>query len=309
VEAVGAGTDQMRYLSLRQTDSWCGYLRFLNWDIITTSSGIKMSVMKTVLGTLCKIQRPYDLTDGDLEEIESICRQRKCMFVKLEPGWGQDESLLTNRGFIRSRFPLSPPSTMVIDLSQSEEELWQNLSKSGKYSTNRAKREGNQVKSVKHPTSEQIADFYKIAKETSRRGRFYLQPVKDLQEKGKIFKDKAYILEVCDAEKKLVSTKFFLGAGETVTFLHGGTTKIGRKGKGGYLLMWKSILYFKQQGYKWLDLEGLDDDRFPLFTKNWGGFSHFKEKFGGVILRLPPPYIKYYSPVLKFFSKYQELPL
>jgi len=73
--------------------------------------------------------------------------------------------------------------------------------------------------------------------------------------------------------------------------------------------MWESILYFKKIAYKYIDLEGVDDERFPSFTKNWGGFTHFKEKFGGTILKLPPPYIKYYSPILKFFTKFQDLPL
>lgn len=309
MEAIGDGADQMRYPSLRQSDLWEKYLEFLNWQVVNTDSGIKIAIMKTILGGLSKIQRPKELSDQDLDEIEDICRERKCMFVKIEPSSGQDESLLTKRGFVRSGFPLSPPSTMIIDLGKSDDGLWASLSKSAKYSVNRARREKNKVRSFQDPGPKKIEEFFKVAKETSKRGKFYLQPVKDLLKKGEIFKDKSYLLEVYDVKDRLVSAKFFVAADGVVTFLHGGTSEVGRKGKGGYLLMWESISYFKQQGYQYLDLEGVDDDRFPLFTKDWGGFSHFKEKFGGTILRLPPPYIKYYSPILKFLSRFQRLPL
>jgi len=299
----------MNYQSLRQADLWAVYLRLLKWDIKIIGSGAKIAVMKTPFGAVCKIQRPGKLNGKDLDEIEDICSQRRCMFIKIEAGMGQDEKLLADKGYVLSRFPLSPPSTMIMDLSKSEEEMWSSVSKSGKYSINRAKREGNVVKHHHNPDEEMLANFYAVAKETSKRGKFYIEPFKDLLKKRDVFKDNSFLSEVYDNQGRLVSAKFFLGAEGMVTFLQGGTSEVGRKGKGGYLLLWDCLLHFKELGYKQMDLEGIDDPRFPLFTKNWGGFSHFKEKFGGTILRLPPPYIKYKSPLLKFISKFQEIPL
>ena len=85
--------------------------------------------------------------------------------------------------------------------------------------------------------------------------------------------------------------------------MFGGTTELGRHNKTGYELLWQSILYFKKLGYAWLDLEGVYDPRFPKYLNAWGGFSHFKEKFGGVVVEFPMPYIKYLSPVLKLIAK------
>jgi len=299
----------MNYKSLRQSEPWEQYLKFLNWTVVVTKAGIKIAIMKTPFGTVSKIQRPRIFNKVDLKEIEKICTKRKCIFTKIEPSFSQDESLLEENGFVRSSFPLTPPSTMLIELEKNEEELWGNVSKSGKYSVNRARREGNSVKVTRNPNKSQLEKFYTVVKQTGKRGKFYVQPFKDLLKKRDIFKKDSFLAEVHDKENNLVSAKVFFGAEGVVTFMHGGTTEIGRKGKGGYLLMWQSILYFKHIGYKYIDLEGIDDGRFPLFTKNWGGFSHFKEKFGGTIIRLPPPYIKYYNPVLKFISKYQEIPL
>lgn len=284
-------------------------MNFLKWEIVTTKADIKIAFLKTLFGTLCKVQRPQPFTAKDLEEIEKLCKKRKAIFVKIEPGFGQEEKVLEKRGYTKSRFPLSPPSTMIIDLVQSEQQLWSNVSRSGKYSIRRARREGNKVKITRNPKKPQLEEFYKLVKATGKRGKFYVQPYRDLLKKSGIFKEETFLTEVYGPEGDLASAKVFFGWKGTVTFLHGGTSEKGRKGKGGYELMWQDIMHFKRLGYKYIDLEGMDDARFPTFTKNWGGFSHFKEKFGGIILRLPPPYIKYYNPVLKFLAKYHKLPL
>ncbi len=309
MEAFGNGIDKVMPVSVRQSEPWAEYLRYLKWEVVTTKAGIKVSLLKTFFGTLCKIQRPQPFIAKDLDEIEKLAKQRKVIFIKIEPGYGQEEKVLEMRDYRLSKFPLSPPSTMIIDLTQSEQKLWSNLSKSGKYSVKRARREGCWVKVTRKPKDKQLQKFYKVAKFTGKRGKFYVQPYKDLQKKRDVFKNDSFLAEVYDVEENLASTKFFIGWQGCTTFIMGGTTSEGRKGKGGYELMWQSIRYFKDIGYEYIDLEGVDDDRFPLFTRNWGGFSHFKEKFGGTTYRLPPPYIKYLNPVLKFLSKFQELPL
>jgi len=309
MEAIGDGDHKVTYLSLRQSDEWTKYLEFLGWKIISTKNGLKVCLMKTPLGAVSKVQRPKVFQKKDLDEIESICEKDRCMFIKIEPGFGQDEGLLKKRGYVVSRFPLTPPSTMLMELTKSEGQLWERVSKSGKYQINRAKREGNRTEFFPNPSTKQLEIFYVIAKDTAKRGRFYLQPFRDLAKKRDIFKDRCYLTEVYDEDNQLISGKVFFGAGNCATYINGGTSGEGRKGKGGYLLMWHGILYFKNLGYELIDLEGVDDDRFPLFTKNWGGFSHFKEKFGGTVLKLPPPYIKYYNPILKFMARFQDLPL
>ncbi len=299
----------MEIASIRQSKAWESYLKFLGWDMVTAKSGIKIAIMKTIFGTVSKVQRPKVFNAEELDEIEKICGERKCMFVKVEPGFGQDETILIDRGYRVSKFPLSPPSTMFIDLRKSEQELWREVSKSGKYSTKRAEREGCKADFIEGPSKKEIEEAYKLVKETSRRGKFYVQPVKDLLKKREIFGKNCFLGRVFDKNGELAGVKLFYGNKNTVTYMYGGTSELGRKGKSGYELMWQSIIHFKELGFQFLDLEGVDDDRFPLFTRTWGGFSYFKEKFGGTILRMPPPYIKYNSPILKFLSKIQELPL
>jgi lipid II:glycine glycyltransferase (peptidoglycan interpeptide bridge formation enzyme) len=277
--------------------------------MLRTSKDIGMSVRPTFLGSLIKIQRPSVLTKDDLVEIDVLAKKARALIVKLEPSVGQDENILVESEYINSRFPQCPPSTMYLDLKLSKEDLWKNLSHSAKYSINRSIREGDKFEIYENPKGEVLESFYKIARETSQKKKFYMMPLADFVARIDVFKDKSYIALVRDAEGIVSGAKFFLEDFGMVLYVSGGTSSEARKHKSGYLLTWESMLYFKERGLLALDLEGMDDPRFPFYTKEWGGFSHFKEKFGGDIVRYPIPYIKYYHPLMKMLSKFAPLSL
>lgn len=308
MEAIKRRSYKVKKQNLRQSENWLIYLQSLGWKHIETTSGVKIALLKTPLGKVVKIQRPSSLSKKDLAEIETICKKNKALFIKIEPGIKQNQEILINAGYELSSHPLCPPSTVFIDLRKSEKDLWENISRSGKYSINRAKREGSVVSFTNTPTKQEVDEYYHLVQKTGKFKRFYTEPPKDTHLKVKIFGDKATFGLVYNPAKELMGIKFFVANEDTVTFLLGGTSQEGRKGKWGYALLWESILYFKKLGYKYLDLEGVDDSRFPTFTKNWGGFSHFKEKFGGEVVRYLSPHIKYLNPVFKMLSKILPIP-
>ena len=291
-------------------------MELLGWKSVETSGGVAIRIFPLrVFGLdlfgLCKIQRSRVLSASDLQEIEGICREHKCLFIKIELGLGQDLGVFEECGFVRSQAPLVPPSTIYIDLTRDEADLWGSLSKSGKYGVRRAGREGSRVEFYRNPDLGWQRKYYDlILKPTGRRKGFYVPPFKEMQGRVKVWGDKSVLAVVYDGAGKLCGAKFFLavgddngGDGETVLFATGGATTAGRRNKTGYDLLWQSILYFKGLGYKYLDLEGKTDARYPRFTKKWEGFSKFKEKFGGVAVEFPLVQIKYLSPVLKIIDK------
>jgi lipid II:glycine glycyltransferase (peptidoglycan interpeptide bridge formation enzyme) len=294
---------------IRQGDKWAKYLEEMGWKSHRTSNGTNIYHIKTFLGSVIKIQRPPLLSNKDLQEIESYCLPLKPLFIKIEPFVGQDVSVLEQAGYTESNEPLIPSSTIYIDLTKSEEELWNNVSHSGKYSIRRAQREGTVTRFYQNPLEERLPEYFNLVKETGKRKRFYVQPMKDLAAKVRIYGKNCHLVTSYNQEGTLLSGKFYLCHDDMVLYSTGGTSEAGLKTKAGYELLWKSILYFKGLGYSVLDLEGKDDPRFPRATRNWGGFSHFKEKFGGTNVEFPYPYIKYFNPILRLFSKFTDLPL
>lgn len=295
---------------LRQSENWKEYLKWLGWNCIRTSKGTSIAIRKTPIGALTKIQRPRNLDEQELKEIEQICLKHKAMFIKIEPGLAQNLDLLESRGYRENKHPFIPPSTSIIDLTLSEENLWKNLSKSGKYSVKRARRDGAKVTYYKNPQKKEIVHFHRLMAETSKEKKLISTKLEDLQKKVALFKENSDLVLVKDGNDKLMAGNLYFGVEKTTWYLHGATAHAGRKGNWGYELMWQSILYFKKEGYTVLELEGIDDDRFPSFTKTWGGFSYFKEKFGGKKIKFPAPYMKVLNPLLKFFERvYGTLPL
>jgi lipid II:glycine glycyltransferase (peptidoglycan interpeptide bridge formation enzyme) len=297
------------FQDVRQSDDWGKYLNSIGFKTIRTSSGILMVIKKILFFSLIKIQKPSPLSKEDLDEIESIAKKEKYFLIKLEPFVGQDENLLTQAGYSRSSTPLSVPSTMIIDLTKDEKYLWGKLSHSAKYSVCRAEREGAQIRYYENPTEEAFNNFYEIFAETAKKQKFYKLPYKEALSRSKCFGRKSHLVLAYDKAGILASGKLFLGNQEPVLYSLGGTTEAGRKTKIGYELLWKSILYLKGLGYSALDLEGMDDKRFKFFTSGWGGFSYFKEKFGGIIVRFPYPYVKFSNKILAKLNTLAPIPM
>ncbi len=292
-----------REQDIRQSDEWGKYLETLGWKIRKTSSGILIDIRPTFLGNFVKIQRPRKVTEKDLEEIEKICREEKCAYIKIEPDYDQDISVFEKTGYRESYSPNVVPSTIFIDLTKSEEGLWNELSHSAKYSVNRATREGYKAEFIKNPGPGVLKEIYDVFVDTAKLKHFYLPPLSQYSKRIELFGDKSYVCVVRNSEGKIQSGKFCSGHKNMVLFVTGGATGESRKNKSGYLLMWEAIKFFKNEGYEVFDLEGKDDTRFRSFTKTWEGFTQFKEKFGGVAIEFPVPRIKYLKKPYEIISR------
>jgi len=288
---------------IRQSDNWAECLKLYNWNTFKTSNGNNIYILKTPVGGFVKIQRPKLLNESELDEIDKICKENNALFIKLDPNIGQDLHMLKQKGYRLSKELLCPSLTLYINMEKMETELWNGLSHSAKYSINRAKREGAYTELVQNPDEEQLEKFYKVYLETAKYRKLSIKNIADLKKRVEVFKNESYIVFVYDKEKNLVGCKFYLGHKGNIWYIYGGTSSKGRvKSKAGYLLMWSSILYFKEKGYKYLDLEGISDPRLPKSIVSWGGFSHFKERFNGTLVEFPWPQIKYFSPILKIIN-------
>ena len=294
---------------IRQSPNWGRYLEWIGWKEYRTQENINVEIMNIKFGSLIKVQHPAVLSDEDVKEIEDIAVKNRALFIKIEPYIDLDTSVLLDNGYVVSLSPLAPPATIYVNLTLDESVLWKNISKSGRYSIRRAGSEGAEVGFYKNPSTDILEKFYNLSRESSKKQGFSIQNFADLKEKAEAFKDECFVVLGFDKNGTITGGKFFLGYENGIWYLHAGTTEQGRKIDVGHKMMWDSFLYFKSLGYKVMDMDGIDDDRFPNFTKNWGGFSYFKEKFGGEIVRFPYPYIKYLNLMLKFLAKYRTLPL
>lgn len=287
----------MNSVDIRQSPNWTAYLNTYGWKTLVLSNGSVLRVRPLIFKhCVAKLQRPHVLKQKDLLELLHICKQKRVLYIKLFPNWNQNLSLLKSFKFHETKAIDIPPRTMIINLQTDTAQLWSKMSKSCVYSINRSNREGDYVEIYQNPKPAHVEKFTELVKTRGKEKGFYTQSVKDQLNKIAIFKEESFLFFIFDSSKELLGAKMFLGFNNNIWYMHGGTTPLGQKRKGGYKLMWDAILYFRDLGYGFMDLEGLADDRLPKQTSKWRGYTNFKLKFGGDIVDYPLSYSRVIFP-------------
>ena len=295
------GSIGMEHIDLRQSDEWSEYLKLYGIKSVKTSSGVVVRILPIGFTSALKVYRPQNLTLDDINEIKDLGKKNKAMLIKIEPSFNQDVKVFEKTGFIKVKSATISPKTIWIDLLNSEDSLWKDISVSARYSIKRAYRENVKVLIDKNPSEQVLKEFYDMAKKRADEKNYYIQGFEDLKRKVSVFKEKSYLVRAYGITGTLLSAKFYLGYEDCVWYLHGGTSDEGQKTKAGYAICWESIKYFKRVGYNILDWDGIYDERFPGLTKKWKNLTDFKMKFGGKVVVCPSPVAIYNSIIMKFF--------
>jgi len=291
---------------LRQSSGWAKYLSSQGWEVAeidTKGKKVKAYVRKiSSLGSVVKIQRPQTVPAA--KEIDQLAKKYQALFVKIEPPLSQEQMVAAQDGFELDPNPNLPTKTIWLDLTKGHEELWRGLSKDTRQSI-RKTAEKLEIRNFKFGQEEfdnQLAAFYGLLAESGKRGGFWPTPLKELRQKAWAFGQDTLLFLVFSAGKPLAGALVFI-SGETAFFHSIGSSREGQKQFAPYFLVWEVIKGLKT---KYLDLEGIEDPRFPQ-TKKWEGFTIFKRKWGGEEQSYPKPLIKFYRWPIKLIFKIGEL--
>lgn len=246
--------------------------------------------------SFAKLQRPDSLTEKDLEQIDTICRDKRVIFLKFFPNIEQDLNVIKKFGYRTIKSIDIPSKTMLIDLRKDIPQLWNSLTSGCKYSIHKSERQQDKIEFHKNPKSSEISRFHALLKDWGSRNGIFVQDIKDINWKVSVFKDESFICNVFNNKGEILGSKFFLGSHNTIFGVHAVTSPLGRKSCGGYKLLWDTFKYFKDLGYEYMDFDGIVDDRMPKLTRKWAGHTFFKKQFNGLEVEYPLPFIKFYWP-------------
>lgn len=284
---------------LRQSPEWAAYLKALGWKTHKLTDDTQLFFKQLgIFGKICKLQRPNKL---EIESVENFCTKNNALFIKIEPNVNFDINKLEKNGFKPSKFPLLPPSTALVELKMPLEQLKNSLSSNVRYSIRKAKKDAIEIEFFQQATENQIKQFLGILKSSANKNNIISPTFKNLNSLVKNFGDKSHLALSKNKNGEYTGGNFYLGYKNKAWYMFGGINKLGRKDTSGYRLMWESIKKLRSFGYDFLDLEGIKDRRFPKHTKNWAGFTKFKNKFATHKVQFPKPYVKVYCKILKPF--------
>ena len=304
-------TDWNQFLSkhpnahLLQTGEWGELKSAFGWKsvrIVTGSVGVQVLFRKLPLGfTVGYI--PKANVEGSLwQEIDSVCKQNRAIFLKLEPDlWNDQQPGTWNLELETSPHNIQPPRTIIIDIKNSEEEILAKMKQKTRYNIRLAEKKGVTVRAW-----EDIESFHKMMLLTGERDKFgvhsheYYQRAYDLLQPKQMGE-----LLVAEFEGKPLAALFVARNGNRAYYLYGASTDEERNRMPTYLLQWEAMKWAKARGCEEYDLWGVPDEDEATLEANfekrndglWGVYR-FKRGFSGELKRAVQAMDRVYNPLL-----------
>jgi peptidoglycan pentaglycine glycine transferase (the first glycine) len=241
-----------------------------------------------------------DWTDGRLAarvlaELEQFARQRRALFVKIDPDvYYCDEvpdfsprpacaseiaQLLESRGWCLSGEQIQFRNTVLLDLAQTEEDLLAAMKQKARYNVRLATRRGV---AVRQSSVADLDTFYQLYDETSQRDGFLIRQPDYYRDAWRSFvqEELAHLL-LADVEGETVAGLLLFTFGPTAWYMYGASSSRHRKHMPNQFLQWEAIRLAKAVGCTLYDLWGAPD-RLDESDPMWG-VVRFKLGLGGQV--------------------------
>jgi lipid II:glycine glycyltransferase (peptidoglycan interpeptide bridge formation enzyme) len=272
--------------------------------------------MKITFGPVLDYSNSEHLKAALLNIIETV-KKSKALYIQVHPFiWNIDLEKVRNtfysNGFNRVKFYIYE-ATMMINLAQTEEEIFKNFESRGKEAVRQSIRRGITAKQVEINT-ENIKIFYNLYFNTCKRTEMIPESFETIsnilnkfENEGKVFLFMSFF------EKRAVSTFIAYDCGDCLSLIYQGSDydeEIQKK-RPANGLYWETIKWAKKNSYKWFDLAGVNANPKPGSKSE--GIRLYKRQFGCAYFDFPGNFEYVNRPLLKniidfilpIYSKYK----
>lgn len=238
------------------------------------------------------------------EGIDRLCRNRRAVFLKVEAdGWMEDEvqPAFENHAFIPSPQHIQPHSTLVVDLSGSQDDIFNAMKPKTRYNVRLAGR-----KDILVHTSADVKDFYNVMGVTSTREAFHVHSLEYYQRAYDLFHPQRMCeLFVAEYQGRTLAAVMVFAFGKTAYYFYGASADVERNRKPTYPLQWAAMCWAHERGCRLYDMWGIPDEASSVEEDEaearedglWGVYR-FKRGFGGSIRHAIPTVDRVYNPLL-----------
>lgn len=183
--------------------------------------------------------------------------------------------------FTISASPFLPTKSIRVDLTPSEEIIFQRFSEAKRRAVRRAQKNDISIK-----TSNDIWDLIKIKNKSA--GAFGFITTQGIDKLWSFFYPQhASVLLAYSSSNKCIGGILLLYWDDVAYYWIAGATKEGKKLFAPTLLVWEALKLSKKHKCKEFDFVGVWDERLFKQFKTWKGFTKFKEGFGGKDIYYP----------------------
>jgi peptidoglycan pentaglycine glycine transferase (the first glycine) len=217
-----------------------------------------------------------------MKELNAHQFSKPALFWRIEPPVAQrlDEKEAVP-GLVRSHAYM-PATTLLVDLTKSEEDLLKEMHEKTRYNIRVAERHGVTVRVASG--SDAIEAFLKLNDETAARDGFRSMPSDYIRATyDALFATGTARIRLAEKDATVLAASFEMVYGDTVTYLYGASSSKMRNVMAPFALHWDAIRIAKASGHHFYDFHGLnpEDMKSPYFKKSWEGITRFKLGWGG----------------------------
>jgi len=231
------------------------------------------------------------LLGGVLDGLRQLAEAERGIVLKIDPrGDGATEQelealrqTLMERGLRPARRSLQASVTQVIELLDGGEALRKTWHSLARRNVSRSAREGVVTRTVRHAEPAAIAEFHRIHAETASRAGFQGRSLAFLEGVAAEFAPRGgWYLCLASKDGQVVGGMVALRIGERGYYLYGASTRdpAMKEARAGYAAMAGIMGALAADGARTLDTWGIAEGESDE-AGSWGGFSFFKQRFGG----------------------------
>lgn len=236
--------------------------------------------------------------------VDEICRQKKAVFLKVEPDlWEVPEEKYEKLfpGFIKTDLTVQPRRTVVINLEGGEKTWLSRMKQKTRYNIKLAER-----KYVRVEISNNVEEFYSLAQVTGSRDGFGIHTVQYYQRAFDLFSKKGLCsLHIAKYNDQPLAGLMVFMHGRRAWYLYGASNDVERNRMPAYLVQQAAMKWAYERGCLEYDLWGIPDYDEEFLESNfetrqdglWGVYR-FKRGFGGKNMRSAGAWEKVYNPLL-----------
>jgi lipid II:glycine glycyltransferase (peptidoglycan interpeptide bridge formation enzyme) len=311
-------TDWNRFLSdhpnahLLQTGEWGELKSAFGWKPVRTITGnvgvqilFRQLPLGFTIGYIPKVAISFQqsaISDQLWREIDSVCKQNRAIFTKIERDLWEGQTLETRNLELRtSRHNIQPPRTIIVDIRGAEDEILARMKQKTRYNIHLAEKKGVTVR-----TWSDLDSFHKMMLITGGRDGFGIHSREYYKRAYELFHPKRMgEILVAEYEGKPLAAIFVARNGNRAYYLYGASTDEERNRMPTYLLQWEAMKWAKARGCEEYDLWGVPDEDEATLEANfekchdglWGVYR-FKRGFGGELKRAAQAMDRVYNPLL-----------
>ena len=219
------------------------------------------------------------LSDASPKDILGILAKKlpRGAFLKIEPATKPKVGALAK--------DRQPSVTTIVDLTQSEAQISENMKAKTRYNIRLAEKKGVTASIVE---LDRFEDLVRLMEQTAERDKFSLHEVERYKKMLEMLKgaDCHAFMAMAFFEGRPLAANIMIDAFGMRTYLHGASSNLYRNVMAPYALHDFLIKDAKAKGLKAYDFWGIAPseagDDHP-----WAGISRFKNGFGGAVVRMP----------------------